>query len=631
MNDSRLAILATLTALSLLLPAVAGARNLPDQGMLLEPGPDGSYALPLPGQEGLVPLELDPGEAPVRLVRLSFEPERGVLRVTLRFAGETPATAWSLELTAYSGAGEPLGASVRTEDWAASAPAQPRRSRAPGLAEQVHEGGLLRAGQTRRGELGVVLPAAEDAPPPDRFVLSVPVVVFADTSFTGSARLAGEILGARKAAAEELAYWTVRIEEAVGGVASDEEALAALAALRRDLDEGAAALPFSAQAVRANLKSNLDSVAAEAERRPTSAPAELRSLSEWFRSELDERSKHVPRELPDPPGPPSASIRIDERSHSEGDSEDQNCECGGSIFTSVSQFQSRICDGSATGWRVDETWSYSCRSEDGMSLGAGSGSLNGYGGCIESSFCFPDTYCPPLFSPSSETEDFDFHIWSRSVLNQKLLVGFCTARCSTDLSSSLTFKCPCSPRRAPGCTIDGCPLLIATGAGGFRLTDLDGGVRFDIDADGEHERVSWPDAGTDNAWLVLDRNGNGTIDDGSELFGDSTPQPLSEEPNGFLALAVFDQPEHGGNGDGVISAADAVFTQLQLWFDRNHDGISDPDELIGLAEAGIAAIELDYHTSHRRDRHGNQFRYSALVWLDSGGRRVVTDVFLLTE
>jgi hypothetical protein len=174
-------------------------------------------------------------------------------------------------------------------------------------------------------------------------------------------------------------------------------------------------------------------------------------------------------------------------------------------------------------------------------------------------------------------------------------------------------------------------VLIETGAGGFELTDLDGGVAFDLDADGSPEQLSWPITDTDDAWLALDRDGNGSIDDGTELFGDASPQPASDERNGFLALAVFDRPENGGNGDGQISAADAVFPELRLWLDRDHDGRSAASELSDLEAAGIVAIELEYRESRRRDQHGNRFRYAAGVWHASGARRLAVDVFLLDE
>jgi hypothetical protein len=118
-------------------------------------------------------------------------------------------------------------------------------------------------------------------------------------------------------------------------------------------------------------------------------------------------------------------------------------------------------------------------------------------------------------------------------------------------------------------------------------------------------------------FLVYDRNGDGKISNGAELFGDFTPQPTHPNPNGFLALLQFDQPANGGNMDLILDERDSVWPKLRVWIDdhcyRNPQEpcSSLPGELHKLGKEGIHSIGLVYSPSDKVDQYGNEFRYYA--------------------
>lgn len=212
-------------------------------------------------------------------------------------------------------------------------------------------------------------------------------------------------------------------------------------------------------------------------------------------------------------------------------------------------------------------------------------------------------------------------------------------QCGVQSQQRASTTCPCvrcgangpgGPNNNPSAGED--PLLISLTDGEYRLSSRTTGVAFDLNADGNPERTAWTLAGSDDAFLVLDRNGNGTIDNGLEIFGDETPQLPSSEPNGFRALAVFDDTMSGGNGDGRIDEQDVIFASLRLWTDADHDGTSAASELEPLS-TWIEAIDLGYQAAASLDRHGNEFRYWANVRRTDGssGAIVAWNVFFASR
>jgi hypothetical protein len=169
-------------------------------------------------------------------------------------------------------------------------------------------------------------------------------------------------------------------------------------------------------------------------------------------------------------------------------------------------------------------------------------------------------------------------------------------------------------------------IAFKTQPGPWHLTGVGNGVSFDIDGSGTKRKVAWTTADSEIAFLALDRNGNGVIDDATELFGFGTPLLNGNKArSGFIALADFDM-----NHDGVIDPSDPVWSSLLLWIDRNHDGLSQPDELVPIASSGMTSIHLrqDWQVAH--DQSENYFGYTAQVHF---GPRVERfhDIFFAVE
>ena len=192
---------------------------------------------------------------------------------------------------------------------------------------------------------------------------------------------------------------------------------------------------------------------------------------------------------------------------------------------------------------------------------------------------------------------------------------------------------PDCPIGSPTCIpCGGSPIILDIDGKGFRLTSATNGVTFDIMGTGKPVQIAWTASDSHNAFLALPQV-DGFVHSGRDLFGNFTPQPPSNQPNGFTALAVYDNPSNGGNADGVIDVKDAIFSSLRLWIDANHDGISQADELYTLQSLNVNSISLDYKLSRKTEQYGNVFRFRAEVNSDdpdSDLGRKAYDVFFVT-
>jgi hypothetical protein len=180
-----------------------------------------------------------------------------------------------------------------------------------------------------------------------------------------------------------------------------------------------------------------------------------------------------------------------------------------------------------------------------------------------------------------------------------------------------------------GCSLcNPSPLVFDLAGDGLNLTSPQNGAIFDVTASNLFVRYAWIQG--DDAWLVFDRNGNGVIDNGSELFGNATLLRSGERAdNGFQVLAEYD-----ADGDGLITANDPIYNQLRLWQDKNHNGTSEANELLTLPSKSVGAIEVAYVETKRRDEFGNRLHFRAHYYKKAAKLnkpKLVYDVFLTFE
>jgi hypothetical protein len=160
------------------------------------------------------------------------------------------------------------------------------------------------------------------------------------------------------------------------------------------------------------------------------------------------------------------------------------------------------------------------------------------------------------------------------------------------------------------------PLILDLGGDGVALTGIDDGANFDINGDGKTDRTAFVQG--NDAFLALDRNGNGRIDDGTELFGDQ-----NGALNGFEELAKYDD-----NRDGVIDQRDSIFNSLRLLHDKNGDNRVDTNELSTLAEQNVQALSLRYASGWVDDGRGNTLAAQAQYARVAGAGGSVFDAWI---
>jgi hypothetical protein len=170
------------------------------------------------------------------------------------------------------------------------------------------------------------------------------------------------------------------------------------------------------------------------------------------------------------------------------------------------------------------------------------------------------------------------------------------------------------------------PLVLDLNGDGVTSTFIyETDTHFDMDNDGVKQRTGWVQ--TTDALLVLDKNKDGIINNGSELFGNNTTLKNGTlAANGFEALREYDE-----NKDGVIDSKDTIYNSLQLWQDTNSDGITDTGELHTLKELRVASINLGYSTNTDTLEERNTINQTSSFTTIAGDTNAINDVWFMTN
>lgn len=186
---------------------------------------------------------------------------------------------------------------------------------------------------------------------------------------------------------------------------------------------------------------------------------------------------------------------------------------------------------------------------------------------------------------------------------------------ATSVQLEFKFEFSASVSTTQATVQQGDPIVFDLDNDGIELSGYQQGARFDLLGNGSAQKTAFVNGG--DAFLALDRNKDGIINSGQELFGEQ-----HGAKNGFEELRKFDL-----NGDGVINRNDAIYNDLLLFKD-NGNGITENGELISLADAGIAEIQLGYKNVDERAAGGNRIAQVASYIRNDGRQGKVADALL---